>query len=191
MVDSIVRNKLEEIAKLRIPEYLESEKLKQKVIQNLEAYLNKTITSDQWDFMTKYPWATKTFKEIEFSGWYCRKFESLCKKPLENYFSNISDDAFNYLKLSKTYPNIFVNKEDYSSYYYSRGIIYIDDVIEENIEELNSGVIKDMIKMVEFRNEFRVKLDSFMSVIKDSGFTITKLKENFSELYSLYKNVKE
>lgn len=186
MVDSVVRNKLEEIAKLRIPEYLESEKLKQKVTQDLEAYLGRTITADQWDFMKKYPWATKTFKEIELSGWYCRKFEALCKKPLDNYLSNISDHAFSLLTLSKNYPNIFVDK-DYNSY---SSMIYIDDVIEENIEELNSGVIKDMIKMVDLRNEFRVKLDSFMSVVKDPGFTITKLKENFSELYNLYKNVK-
>ena len=67
---------------------------------------------------------------------------------------------------------------------YKTPTIYVDKLL--GIPELED-IVKNLVKMITIRYTYRRKICVFMDVIKDSGFTITKLKENFQELYELYK----
>lgn len=180
MIDGVVRKKLEEIARSHIPEYAESEKLKVDITKRIEEYLDKTVKPEQWEFLGKYPWAVQSFKIICIDDWYCREFKKLCKVSITEYDDN--DYYFNKIYLRKEYPDIFLKTTELLGY--KTPTIYVDKLL--CIPELED-VVKDLVEMITIRHTYRKKIYAFINVIKDPKFTITKLKENFQELYEIYK----
>lgn len=177
MIDGIVREKLKEIAESHIPEYVESEKLHVDITKSIEEYLDKTVKPEQWEFLGKYPLSVQSFKIISIDN-RCEKFKKLCKVSITDY--DYYDHYFNKINLSKEYPNIFLKDTER----YKTPTIYVDKLL--GIPELED-IVKNLVKMITVRYTYRRKICAFMDVIRDSGFTITKLKENFQELYELYK----